>query len=112
MIRGQLKGMIGLVVEATDTYVEVELQSKMKNIVVDKTQVCTVEPSLFACCNHLLLAVIYSACSARVVRVFVFFPVDFIDSLISTLLILPVVYSTGPLVRKYANFFILAGTGD
>ena len=61
LVRGQFKGMLGQVVEATDTHVKVELHSKMKKITVGKNQACTVEPSLIVCCSHVLLYIARAA---------------------------------------------------
>lgn len=40
VIRGQHKGLMGQVVEATDTHVKVELHSKLKKVTISRNQVC------------------------------------------------------------------------
>lgn len=39
MIKGQHKGLMGQVVEATDTHVKVELHSKLKKVTIARNQV-------------------------------------------------------------------------
>lgn len=44
VIRGQNKGLMGQVVEATDTHVKVELHSKLKKVTVPRNQVKQTSP--------------------------------------------------------------------
>ncbi|CAN0366146.1 unnamed protein product, partial [Laminaria digitata] len=38
VIKGQWKGLVGQVVEATDTHVKVELHSKLKKVTISRNQ--------------------------------------------------------------------------